>query len=170
MSTNLVHVLTAIGDYAGEVEAACDALLAKRVEQEPECYGTEDWSDGDRREIDAFCKPLIAAAHELPILYYAAYVDGWSMAGQQHHLLEWPDGLRRQICGNEHDIAYYPSAFRDDLLSQIKTARRRKFYRTEIEVRWYLDHVHDAIDAALWLKAPFLRRVCHGIPGSDTAR
>jgi hypothetical protein len=60
MSTNLVHVLTAIGDYAGEIEAACDALLAKRVEQEPGGYGTEDWSDGDRLEIDAFCKPRIA--------------------------------------------------------------------------------------------------------------
>lgn len=156
MSTNLVHVLTVIGDYADEVEEACDALLAKRVEQEPGCYGTEDWSDRDRRAIDAICKPLIVAARGLPMLYYAAYVDGWSMAGQQHHLLEWPDGVRRQLCGDEHDLAYYPHAFRDDLLSQIKSARRCKFYRENAESRWYLDHIREAIDAALWLNAPFL--------------
>lgn len=156
MSTNLVHVLTAIGDHSAWVEAECDSLLAKRVGQDPRSYGTDDWSDQDRREIDEFCKTLIASARDLPILYYAAYIDGWSMAGMQYRLLEWSDGARRQICGDEHDLAYYPFAFRDDLLSQIKAARRRKFYRTQTEDRWYLDHVRDAIDSALWLEAPFL--------------
>ena len=138
MSTNIVHVLTAIGDQSAWVEAGCDSLLEKRVEQDPKSYGTDDWSDRDRQEIDEFCKTLIASG-DLPILYYATYLDGWSMAGQQHGLLEWPDGVWRQICGDEHDLAYYPFTFRDDLLSQIKAARRRTFYRTQTEFRQYLD-------------------------------
>jgi hypothetical protein len=156
MSTNLVHVLTAIGDHSAEIEAGCDTLLAKRVEQDPRSYGTDDWSDQDRQEIDKFCKTLIASARDLPILYYATYLDGWSMAGAQYRLLEWPDGVWRQICGDSYDLAYYPFAFRDDLLSQIKACRRRKFYREQAEDRWYLDQIRNAIGDALWLEAPFL--------------
>jgi len=156
MSTNLIHVLTAIGESAAEIQAACDDLLGRRVEREPGCRCSEDWPPGDREAADRLCQTLIAAALDLPIVYHAAYVDGWNTADQRFHLLDWPDGATRHIYGDDHGLAYYPGAFRESLLAQIKTARRRKFYRDQREDRWYLDHIHDAIDSASWLRAPFL--------------
>lgn len=156
MSTNLLHILTAIGDGAAEIQAVCDDLLGKRVQQEPGCRSTEDWSDRDREATDRFCEALIGSARELPILYYASYVDGWNTADQRFHLLEWPDGAMRQIYGDDYGVAYYPGTFREALLAQIKTARRRKYYRDQPEDRWYLEHINDAIESASWLQAPIL--------------
>ena len=152
MSTNIVHVLTVIGKAANEVEAVCEELLSRREERRAGEFGTDDWSERQHEEIRAFCKSLIGASRELPVHYYAQYLDGWSVADSRFMLLDWPDGKRRQIFGTEHGIAFYPSDCCQSVLEQIAKWRRRKVYRTQTEDRWYLDHMREAIQAALWLE------------------
>jgi hypothetical protein len=156
MSTSIVHVLTVIGNGAKEVEAACEQLLAKRVERHPTEYGSDDWSERDLKAIEDLCSALIEAARDLPVVYYAQYIDAWSVADSRFRLLEWPDGRRRQIYGSGFGMAFYPSTFCQDILAQIKRFRRRRLYRNQAEDRWFLDQMKEAIEAALWLRAPFL--------------
>lgn len=179
MSTSIVHVLTFIGRSAKSVEAACEELLSRRsttnrsnrrtttqgnycvdllgkVDRQPNVYGSDDWSAVDHKDIADFCVTLINAARDLPVLYYAQYLDGWSVGNSMLWLLEWPDGRRCQICGSEYGLSFYPSEHGPDLLAQIKKKRRMKFYRTQSEDRWYLNQVQEAIDYALGLQADFL--------------
>jgi hypothetical protein len=156
MSTSLVHVLTIVGKAAQDVEAACNELLGRRIERSSNSFGTDDWSDRDHKDIVKFCTQLLDAVRDLPVLYYAQYLDAWSVADSRFFLLEWPDGRRRQICGANYGMVFYPSRQRDALLAQIKKKRRTKLYRTQTEDRRYLDHLKDAIEDALWLEAPFL--------------
>jgi hypothetical protein len=156
MSTNLVHVLTVIGKAAGEVEVACEELLGRRVEFDPNCYGSEDWSESDHRAIADFCSSLINAATDLPVIYYARFLDTWTVADSRFWLLEWPDGRRRQVCGESFGFAFYPSEFSQGLLAQIRAFRRRKLYRNQSEDRWFLDQMREALHSALWLEARFL--------------
>lgn len=156
MSTNLVHVLTVIGKAARQVHAACEELLGRRVERHPKSYGSEDWSEAHHKAIEEFSLSLINTAPDLPILYYARYLDSWDVADSRFSLLQWPDGRRRQICGDLFGLVFYPSEFCQSLLAQIKTLRRKKLYRKQYIYRWFLDHVREALLSALWLEAPFL--------------
>src|SRR5262249_53589745 len=110
----------------------------------------------DHEAIAYFCVSLINVVHQLPILYSAQYLDGSSVADSQFRLLEWPDGRKRLINGTRFGVVYYPSEFVQDLLTQIKKYRRRKFYRHQTEDRWFLDHIGEAIQSAQWLDASFL--------------
>ena len=152
MSTSLVHVLTIIGNAAQDAEAVCEELLARRKPRAGGGYGSSDWSAQDHADIQAFCLRLIAAAHELPILYYAQYLDPWTVADSRFALLPWPDERRRLFCGGDHGIAFYPAQIADAILGQIA----ENAPRAQREDRWYLDQLKNAIEAALWLKAPFL--------------
>src|SRR5262249_27256619 len=99
---------------------------------------------------------LTAAACDLPVLYYAQYLDSWDVADSRFRLLKWRDRRSRQIFGSMFGLVFYPSRFCEDLLSQIKSYRKTRIYRDQSEDRWFLDHMQEAINAALWLKAPFL--------------
>lgn len=156
MGTNLVHVLTIIGCAAAEVEAACDELLLRRVGRDPDSYGSDDWTDQDHRDLAKLCETLIGAAHHLPVLYSDRYLDGWSSGGLQLDLLGWPDSRRRVICGDGFDLAFYPSRDREAFLMRIKNGRRTKPYREQLERRWHLDRLKEAIESASWLDAPSL--------------
>jgi len=156
MSTNFVHVLTVIGEAASEVESACDDLLGRRVESESNSYSSDDWSDRDHCDLAELCETLVGTSHHLPVLYSARYLDGWSTGGLQYAPLEWPDGRERLILGDRYDLAFYPSRYRDTFLPRLKAMRRRKVYREQSEYRWHADHMKEAIEAALWLDAPFL--------------
>jgi len=156
MSTSLIHVLTVIGKGAREVEATCEELLSRRTERHSNCYASEDWSEVDHRGIAGLCLALINAARNLPVVYYAQYLDGWSVADSRFGLLEWSDGRKRQICGDTFGLAFYPAPICQDLLAQMKRIRRRRHYRNQAEDRWFLERIREAIDAALWLEVPFL--------------
>jgi hypothetical protein len=156
MSTSLVHILTVIGQASVAAEKACDELLDRRVANEPRAYGSEDWSEKDHLDIERFCRQLIGAAHELPIAYYAQYINGWSVGNSFFHLLQWPDGLQRQVCGSAFGFVYYSSAHWQSVRAQIEKRRRTKVYRSQAEDRWYLDHVKEAIEHVVWLESPFL--------------
>ncbi|MGO8752406.1 MAG: hypothetical protein ACLQNE_41230 [Thermoguttaceae bacterium] len=157
MSTSLVHLLTIVGTASQEVEAACNEMLGRRIERAPNEFGSDDWSERDHKDLEEFCVHLLDGAHELPVLYYAQYLDAWSVADSRYCcLLEWPDGIRRQVYGSSYGLAFYPSCHCDALLAQIKKMRRTKAFRTQTEDRWYLEHLKAATEAALWLQAPFL--------------
>jgi hypothetical protein len=158
MSTSLVHILTVIGKAAVDVEAACENMLGGRVERHSRNYGygSDDWSEADQKAAQRLSSALINAAPELPIVYYAQYLDSWSVADSRFRLLDWPDGRKRQICGDMFGMVFYPSEFCQALLTQIKRLRRRKLYRDQAEDRWFLDHMREALQAALWLEKPFL--------------
>jgi hypothetical protein len=156
MSTSVVHVLTIIGKASQEVEAACRDLLGRRVARSPNGYGSDDWSAQDHHDIESFCVRLIGAAYELPVLYYAQYIDAWSVADSRYRLVDWPDGQRLQVYGSGYGLVFYPSQHRESFLSQIKKRRQTKVYRQQTEDRWYLDHLSEAIQAAGWLPTPFL--------------
>jgi hypothetical protein len=156
MSTSLVHILTVIGRASEEVEAACDELLARRVPMRPATLGTDDWSENDQKDIQKFCVTLIAHTRKLPVLYYSQYLDSWSVADCRFRLLKWPDGKWRQVCGAGFGLVFYPSKFALAFLEQIKETRRTRANRTQPEDRWFIDHVAEAIQSALWLEAPFL--------------
>src|SRR5262245_59876303 len=126
MSTSLVHVLTVIGKAASEVEAACEDLLGRRVQHHANSYGTDDWSPVDHEAIAGFCTSLLKHVSKLPILYYAQYLDTWSVADSRFRLLEWSDGRKRQIYGASFGVVFYPSEFSENLLAQVKKYRRRK--------------------------------------------
>jgi hypothetical protein len=156
MSTCIVHVLTIIGDSATEVEAACEDLLGRRHKPDDNGYGSDDWSKTDRNAIESLGSALISAARNLPVLHYAQYLDGWSVADSRFNLLKWPDGKRRQICADSVGMVFYPSGFSQDLLAQIGQLRRMELYRNQREDRWFVDQMSEAIEDALWLEAPFL--------------
>jgi len=75
LSTSIVHVLTVIGKSAAEVEAACEDLLGRRIVSSAKSYGSSDWTDRDHEDIEKFCMSLLGAAGNLPIYYYAQYLD-----------------------------------------------------------------------------------------------
>jgi hypothetical protein len=156
MSTSLVHVLTLIGKGAHETEKECEELLRRRVEVEAGAYGSDDWPDTAHRDIERLCLLLVKAAYSLPVVYYAQYVDGWTVADSIFSLLEWPDGCRRHICGDMFGVAFYPSQFRENLLTQITKSRKRRHYREYDENRWYLNHVQEALAAFSWVDGPSL--------------
>jgi hypothetical protein len=156
MGTSLVHVLTVIGKGATEVEDACDELLGRRIQRHVNRYGSEDWTEADHTAIADLCSALINAARDLPVVYYAQYVDSRSVADSRFRLVEWPDAKRRWIFGSTFGMVYYPSRHYESVLVQIKSKRRTKLYRTQTEDRWYLDHLKEATEAAIWLQAPFL--------------
>ena len=156
MSTSIVHVLTVIGKAATEVEAACVELLGRRIESDSKNEGSFDWSAADHQALEDLCVALIRASRELPVLYCAQYLDCWTVADSRFCILDWPDERRRQIYGSAYGLAFYPSKFSLDLLTQIKKCRRRRFYRNQSEDRWFLDQMKEAIEAALWLESPFL--------------
>ena len=68
----------------------------------------------------------------------------------------WPDGRRRHICGDQFGLVFYPSAFCQELLAQIRAFRKRRLYREQSEDRWFIDHIFEALHSALRLEAPFL--------------
>jgi hypothetical protein len=152
MSTSVVHLLTIIGKASQDVEAACRDLLDRRVARSPG-YGSDDWSAEDHTDIESFCVRLISAAYELPVLYYAQYIDAWSVADSRYRLVDWPDGQRLQVCGSNYGLVFYPSQYRESFLSQIKKRRQTRLYRKQAEYRWYFDHLNEAIQAAGWLQA-----------------
>jgi hypothetical protein len=156
MSTSLVHFLSIVGEASQDVETACNELLGRRVARSPKSFGSDDWSRRDHKDIEKFCLHLLDTALNLPVLHYAQYLDAWTVADSRFSLLEWPDDRRRQICGAGYGIAFYPGGHCESVLAQIKKKRRTKLYRTWTEDRWYLDHLKDAIEAALWLEAPYL--------------
>ena len=156
MSTNLIHVLTIVGTGARQVEDACEALLRRRRVRRDNGYGSDGWSKADHKRIQVLCDALISAAHELPVLYSAQYLDSWSVADSRFEMLKWPDRRRRQLCGDANGLVFYPSAFRANLLRQIERLRRTKRYRSQEEARWFVDQVREALRAPEWLKAPFL--------------
>ena len=161
MSTDLVHFLTVIGDAASGVEEACEELLGRRVEVEPHCYGSEDWSGRDHLDLADLCVTLLAAARSLPVLHHSQFLDGWSTGGLALGLPEWPDGRRRVICGDGYDLTYYSSSCRETFASQLRSRRRTKIYRTSSETRQYWDHLKEAFDTPRWLDRPFLVAVIH---------
>jgi hypothetical protein len=156
MSTSLVHVLTIIGKGAIEVEAACQELLARRIQQHPTGHGSSDWTENDHQALEQLCMSLVNASRNLPVLYYAQYLDPWTVADSRFHLLQWPDARRLHICGSTFGLAFYPSRFSHDFLEEIEKLRHAEFYHSQAEDRWYLDHVKEAIDTALWLEDKFL--------------
>ena len=153
MSTSVVHLLTIIGKASQDVEAGCRDLLDRRVARSPNGYGSDDWSAEDHTDIESFCVRLISAAYELPVLYYAQYIDAWSVADSRYRLVDWPDGQRLQVCGSNYGLVFYPSQYRESFLSQIKKRRQTRLYRKQAEYRWYFDHLNEAIQAAGWLQA-----------------
>lgn len=155
MSTSVVHILTIVGKASLEVEAACDELLNRRIPK-PREYGSDDWSAQDHANLATLGKSLIAAAYELPVIFYSQYIDAWTVADARFSLVRWPDGKRRQIYGSSHGMVFYPSSMVSDFLSQIKSYRSTNLYQKHSEDRCYLDRLAEAIEAPLWLKAPFI--------------
>jgi hypothetical protein len=156
MATSLVHVLTIIGKAAEEVEAVCEEMLGRRIQQRATSYGSTDWTARDHEDLNRLCTGLVNAARKLPILYYAQYLDSWSVADARFQPVKWLDGRRRQICGSHHGLVFYPSKFAQDFIEQIGRLRNSQIYQNQTEDRWYLDRLKEAIDAALWLQARFL--------------
>jgi hypothetical protein len=156
MSTSLVHILTVIGRGAADAEAACEELLCRRIQRRPRSYGSEDWTERDYKDIEHLCQALVKAARKLPVHYYAQYLDPWTVADSIFGLLKWPDGRRRQICGACFGLAFYPSRFAHEVLAEIEGLRLTEVFRSQAEDRWFLEHVKEAIDSALWLRDRFL--------------
>lgn len=155
MGTHLVHILTIIGKASVEAEIICDDLLGRRVSRSSGSYGTDDWSDEDHGKLATFCEFLISKAEKLPVLYYAKYLDPWSSCAEAMSINQ-PDGKRRVIFGKDYDMAFYPYCFRHNLMDHIKTRSTDDAIRTQPERRWYLNHLNEATETALWLDAPFL--------------
>jgi len=155
MSTSLVHVLTVIGKGAVQVEAACEELLSRRVARGPG-YGSLDWTDRDHEDLEHLCVALINAARNLPVLYYAQYLDPWTVGNSMFQLMKYSDGRMRRICGSDFDLVFYPSRFSKEFLHEIDRWRQTEDYRKQSEDRWYLDHVGEAIASVLWLDGRFL--------------
>ncbi len=161
MSTDLVHFLTVIGDAAVELEGTCEALLGRRVDSDPGCYGSEDWSKTDHREIAELCVQLLASCRNLPVRHYSQLLDGWSQGGLSIGLVERPDGRRPVICGDGYDLTVYPSTQREHLEGKLRSRRRTRIYRESSEFRQYTEHLREAVAATLWPESPFLIVVIH---------
>jgi hypothetical protein len=153
MSTNLIHVFTIIGSAASELEAVCDQLVSKRKTADPACFASDDWSRKDQKKFSLLCQKLIRSSRRLPVMYYAQYLDAWSVANSRFSLLKWDDGKRRQISAPDFGMVFYPTEFCKSIVAQVRGRQRTKLYRTQSEDRWYLDHMVEAAKANSWLKA-----------------
>ncbi|QVL31780.1 hypothetical protein KIH39_23545 [Telmatocola sphagniphila] len=156
MSTNIVTVLTIIGKASVQVEEACSEILnrKKKPKKRDLSLGSDDWTAEDHKALENLCENLLNIASQLPVVYYSQYLDGWSMCDSRWFFLEWPDGIRRQIYGDDYGLVYYPQSICNSILEQLKKIKRRR--NVVAENRMYNDRLREAIDAASWIKAPFV--------------
>jgi hypothetical protein len=52
-------------------------MLGRRIQRHVKGYGSDDWSEADHIAIADLCSALINAARDLPVVYYAQYLDSW---------------------------------------------------------------------------------------------
>jgi hypothetical protein len=153
MSTQRIHYLTVIGDTAVELEAACDALLARMLpEEEPVWkYGrgrsSDDWSEEDQQRIAALCQSLLEASTRPPVVWYSQFVDGYGMGLAYYGWgrRPWPDGKVRDLYEANWTLTYFPSAIAPAILSEIDKIRRKKEYRAARGGLPTIDHLRTAL-------------------------
>ena len=158
MSTSLVHLLTIIGTASQEVEAACNEMLGRRIEHSPDEFGSDDWSERDHKDLEEFCVGLLDAAHELPpySITPSTLMPGRSLT--RGTVFYWNGQMERGVKSTDQTTAwpFTPRAIAMFFLAAIKKMRRTKAFRTHTEDRWYLEHLKDAIEAALSAKGSLL--------------
>lgn len=147
MSTERFHFLTILGQAAGEVEAACEAVLACRVEDHPWLPGGGNYGPVAHRRLERLCQSLLASADSLPVLHHATHVYGWALGNHALARLPWPDGRVRAVLGLNLGVAFYPSRQADGLLAEAAKARRSAARAGRRLDSWYEDGVSTAIAA-----------------------
>jgi hypothetical protein len=155
MSTSKVFVLKIIGPEASAAAAECSRLAALRRPRDPHGLGSDDWSSEDQHAIDAFCENLLKGRDDLPIVYYAEYLDAWSVAGSS---LQWvtPRGHTGRLWSDTWNVWYHALPDRGALARRVSKVVRCKAYRSDAESRWLLNQVDEAARYAAQFNRPAL--------------
>ena len=153
MATSVVHFLTIVGEKpASEVEAACEALLAARLElcrRDPEeCADALDWSNEDEPNLKRFSLAMLDRAYELPVYAYSQYVENYSMANFLLRELNWPDDRTRAVGGLNNSTAWCRSADYAHHRGVAKRALRRR--RLNHGYRSFHTHLQLAMESVLY--------------------
>jgi hypothetical protein len=132
MSTQRYHFLTIVGRSARELEATCEAILARQpaeASRPPAAAATRDvfndHTPAVQARIERLCRSLIDAADALPVVHHATHVDGWTMGNYGLVTLDWPDGRRRAVATMGQGVAIYPRRQDEWFLTQAAKVRRR---------------------------------------------
>jgi hypothetical protein len=154
VSTQRYHFLTIVGRAARDVETACEAVLARRVDDHLHGVGGTDYGPADHARLERICLSLLDAADELPVLHHATCLDGWAMGNRALTLLPWPDGRSRAALGLNYGLAIYPSRQAPALLAATARAHRRAARRGDVAL--YESNIALAIAAARMFKVNYL--------------
>jgi hypothetical protein len=158
MSTQRYHFLTIVGRSARELEAACEAILARRPAGAARGNGMwlfNDYTPAVQVRIDGLCQSLIDAADALPVVHHATHVDGWAAGNHGLMSLPWPDGRSRAIGTMGLGVAIYPAPQADAFLKQAAKARRRGARKASGFWAWYPNAVATALEAGRTFKLDY---------------
>jgi hypothetical protein len=154
VSTERYHFLTIVGRSAWELEAACEAILARRpADARSAATGDvfKDYTPAVQARIDRLCRSLVDSADALPVVHHATHVDGWAMGHYGLLTLDWPDGHRHAVATMGLGVAIYSARHADWFLAQAAKARRRAS-RPVGFWGWYPTAVTTAFEAGRFFK------------------
>jgi|GEM_PF-7073371 len=139
MSTSRVQVFGVIGQTAIDLQNRLETLLIENQLGEEEAYAP------NAQLVDDLADRLASICYQLPIVYFSEYVDDWSVADSQFHLLS-EVGSGDRICrGQCCSMVYFPRADSESLLGEIRSLKTESFYKNQCCDRWFLQHTEEAI-------------------------
>jgi hypothetical protein len=157
MSTSIIHVLKLIGPSAIEIADKLDRLQRRRKVISTAGFKDFDWGPASQQAIEQLCERLIKTRYELPIAYYAQYVDSWSVAGSQ---MMWLRSERRRyrdrIWTNDWSLWYHRLPDQGWLKRRVSSVRRKSGHRSNDEMRWHVERVAEAAEYAEPFNRPAL--------------
>ena len=144
------------GVAASEVRTQFQQWQKARTVEDPHEWAPEQWPEDSRHEIDSLVDRIREHAHEPPVVFFAEYVDMWSMSFN----FSYPFPL---VMGDRYELTLVDLPLSQDVTRQLKKERNATFS----ENRFFAKMILEARDA--WEKVVdestllIVRRVVGGL-------
>jgi hypothetical protein len=115
-----------------------------RITSDPETWASTQWPADIRRKADTLSDRLRANSCAPPVVYFAEWVDMWSMGDQFRHWLAPPDGPPPFVV-HADQFEVYAAAIPDGgrLARHLANAGPRQ----HVEQDWYVRRLREAVEA-----------------------
>lgn len=151
MSSNVKYVVGLAGPRATELSE----LLLDLTKRYSEGAGAADMQPDDlSAEPTADAKRVVNAVAELkdgmrhlPVVFFRTWLDGWSVASSDVHVVLRPIAETRMIYAPSHTLGFLLERDFEVIRAERGKVRRRSFYRNQQEDRWTHDAFWDAMEA-----------------------
>jgi hypothetical protein len=152
--TQWIGIAAVVGLAARQIVVKFSGWNSQRVADvdDPSLFEPSQWPVACRREMAVFAGALRENATAPPIVFYREYVDSWSFSQDLFGSFCCEDGREMiEVLYESSELACYPLPDAGALVRGLKAAKRRKFYREDMERRWFIDGLLDACEACDWL-------------------